>query len=63
MIKNLEERENEDTKRRVENILDYLHLRDMTVGNAERKESKKLEIRHSGSYTRARDGQNTNYVC
>ena len=40
VIKNLEEREHENLKQRVENILDYLKLRDINIESTERKNSK-----------------------
>ena len=40
IIKNLEERDKENSKHRMENVLRYLNLRDVHVVSAERKDSK-----------------------
>ena len=42
ILKNLDERENENPKQRVENILNYLELTSIHVVNAERKNSKNM---------------------
>ena len=42
ILKNLDERENENPKQRVENILNYIELTNIHVVNAERKNSKNM---------------------
>ena len=42
IFKNLDERENENPKQKVKNILNYLKLTNIHVVNAERKNSKNI---------------------